>query len=82
MTHSDTDMLPECSVEFGAMLPRPVPPYEELWVKVEFELAGFASAKPHRDDEDLADVTGYDIVPRRRDENSGQRPCRADAEWL
>jgi hypothetical protein len=75
-------MLPECSVEFGAVLPRPTPPYEELWVKVEFELAAFASARPHRDDEDLADVSGYDIVPRRRDERSGLRGYRNDAEWL
>jgi hypothetical protein len=82
LTHSDTDMRPECSVEFGAMLPRPTPPYEELWVKVEFELAAFASARPHRDDEDLDDVSGYDIVPRRRDESSGQRPYRDTADWL
>lgn len=75
-------MLPECSVEFGAMLPRPTRPYEEVWVKVEFELAAFASAKPHRDDEDLADVSGYDIIPRRRDESSGLRGYRDDAEWL
>lgn len=82
LTHSDTDVLPECSVEFGAMLPRPTRPYEEVWVKVEFELAAFASAKPHRDDEDLADVSGYDIIPRRRDESSGLRGYRDDAEWL
>lgn len=38
---------------------------EERSVRVDFELAVFASAKPHRDDEDLGTVTGYDLVPRR-----------------
>jgi hypothetical protein len=71
LTHSDTDTRPECSVEFGGMLPRPTPPYEELWVRVEFESAAFASAKPHRDDEELAEVTGYDIVPRRKEPEVG-----------
>jgi hypothetical protein len=82
LTHSDSDMLPECSLEFGVMIVRPTRPYHALWVKVEFELAAFASAKPHRDDEQLADVSGYDIVPRRRDDNSGGRQYRDDAEWL
>jgi hypothetical protein len=53
------------------MLPRPMPPYEEVWVRVEFESAAFASAKPHRDDEELAEVTGYDIVPRRKEPEVG-----------
>ncbi len=78
LTHADTDTLPECSVEFGAMIVRPTGPYEQFWVRVDFELAAFASAKPRRDDEPLADVTGYDIVPRRRVHDAGDR----DAEWL
>ena len=65
LAHSDNDTVPDCSVEFGVQVVRPSPPYEQLWVRVEFELAAFASAKPHRDDEDLLDVTGYDIVLRR-----------------
>jgi hypothetical protein len=65
LTHCDTDVLPECSVEFRGQVVRPSPPYEQLWIRVEFELAAFASAKPHRDDELLVDVTGYDIAPRR-----------------
>ena len=78
LNHGDTDVLPECSVEFGVQVVRPSPPYEQLWVKVEFELAAFASAKPHRDDEGLSDVTGYDIVPRR-----GATSWEDDqAEWL
>jgi hypothetical protein len=51
-------------------------------VKVEFELAAFASAKPHRDDEKLADVSGYDIVPKRRDPSSAARQYLDDSEWL
>ena len=66
LRHSDTDVSPQCSVEFGALLVRPEPPYEELWVRVEFVGAAFASAKPHRDDEELVDVTGYVIDPRRK----------------
>jgi hypothetical protein len=63
------------------MVVRPTGPYEELWVKIEFELAAFASAKPHRDDEDLFDVTGYNIVPNR---GSGGLAGwqRRQAEWL
>jgi hypothetical protein len=78
LNHGDTDMLPECSVEFGVQVVRPSPPYEQLWVKVEFELAAFASAKPRRDDEILSDVTGYDIVPMR-DSTSYEGD---QAEWL
>lgn len=82
LIHSDTDTVPECSVEFGGLVPRRTLPYQELWVKVEFQLAGFASAKPHRDDEELCDVSGYDIVPRRTDE-SGVRPHHREYdEWL
>jgi hypothetical protein len=81
LTHSDTDMTPECSVEFGAMVVRPTCPYEELWVKVEFELAGFASAKPHRDDEDLFEVAGYNLVPNQAGEADGSWRLRDD-EWL
>lgn len=66
LSHSDTDVVPECSVEFGGHIVRPQPPYEQIWVRLDFELAGLARARPHRDDEDLGDVTGYDIVPRRR----------------
>ena len=78
LTHGDTDMVSECSVEFGVGLALTIPPgadyplpgsvqgrREGLWVRVDFELAAFASAKPHRDDEDLVTVSGYDIVPRR-----------------
>lgn len=61
LSHSDTDVVPECSVEFGAMIVRPSPSDEEIWVRVDFELAAFASAKPHRDDERLEAVTGYEI---------------------
>jgi hypothetical protein len=64
-------MTPECSVEFGALVVRPTRPDEELWVKVTFELAAFASAKPHRDDESLVTVSGYDIVPRRGEPEGG-----------
>jgi hypothetical protein len=80
LTHGDTDGTPECSVEFGVHLPLSIPPdaqyplpgsaqdrSEGRWVKVDFELAAFASAKPHRDDETLVSVSGYDIVPRRRE---------------
>ncbi len=63
LTHSDTDVSPQCSVEFGALVVRPDPPYQDLWVRVEFVGAAFASAKPHRDDEELVDVTGYVIDP-------------------
>jgi hypothetical protein len=38
--------------------------YQEYWAKLDFHGAAFASAKPHRDDETLEIVTGYDIVPR------------------
>jgi hypothetical protein len=81
LRHSDSDMVPECSVEFGAMIVRPTPPYEELWVKVDFELAAFASAKPHRDDEELREVSGYDIIPRRNDHSPGAWQ-RQEKEWL
>jgi hypothetical protein len=81
LTHSDTDMLPECSMEFGAMVVRPKPPYEQLWVKVDFEMAAFASAKPHRDDETLEEVTGYDIVPSRG-ASSVEAHLAKEAEWL
>jgi len=74
-------MWPECSAEFGVMLPRPEPPYEEFWVRVDFELAAFASTKPHRDDENLLNVSGYDIVPRRR--AGGYAAFQLDeTEWL
>jgi hypothetical protein len=74
LTHSDTDMWPECSVEFGAMMPRPTPPSEEFWVRLDFELAAFASTKPHRDDENLLNVSvttssrggGLTTTPRLR----------------
>jgi hypothetical protein len=79
LTHGDTDTLPECSVEFGVQVVQPSPPYEQLWVRVEFDLAAFASAKPHRDDEDLLDVTGYDIVPRSNESATYQE--QRD-EWL
>jgi hypothetical protein len=44
-------------------------------------LAAFACAKPHRDDEELLDVTGYDIVPRRRDNGFDTYQDEQD-EWL
>jgi hypothetical protein len=72
--------VPECSVEFGAVLARPTRPWVELWVRVEFELAAFATAKPHRDNEELADVTGYDIEPRRRDRSADRE--LEEAEWI
>jgi hypothetical protein len=80
LSHSDSDITPECSVEFGAMFVRPTLRYEELWTKVLFEEAAFASASPHRDDESVIDVSNYDIVPRRDD-----RPGRWElkkSEWL
>lgn len=64
-SHSDTDVVPERSVEFGAQIARPQPPYEQNWVRLDFELAGLARARPHSDDERLGDVTGYDIVPKQ-----------------
>ena len=79
--HADTDVVPECSMQFGAMIVRPSQPYEQLWIRVEFELAGFASAKPHRDDETLTEVSGYDIVPRR-DEHDQDAHARDEASWL
>jgi hypothetical protein len=77
LTHSDTDTNPECSVEFGGGFQ----PKQELWVKVDFHSAAFASAKPHRDDEALAQVTGYDIVPRRRQGNLDIWQVEEE-EWL
>jgi hypothetical protein len=81
LTHSDSDELPECSVEFGAMIVRPTFPYEELWVRVDFAHAAFASTKPHRDDEDLVDVSAYHIVPKRRAGGYAGFQ-RNQAEWL
>ncbi len=77
--HEDTDVLPACSVEFGVLM-QPGVPSEELWVRVDFEAAAFASASPHRDDEDLADVTGYDIVPRRTVDGPAERQLEEE-EW-
>jgi hypothetical protein len=74
-------MWPECSVEFGTMMPRPTPPYEEFWVRLDFELAAFASTKPHRDDENLLNVSGYNIVPRAR-ANDYAASQNDRAEWL
>jgi hypothetical protein len=82
LTHSDTDTVQVCSVEFGATVPRPSVPYDQLWVKVEFELAGYAAAKPHRDDEELVDVSGYHIVPRSIEEGSRPRYRRDYDKWL
>lgn len=42
LKHSDSDLVPECSVEFGAQVARPEPPYEQIWVRLDFELAGLA----------------------------------------
>jgi len=81
LTHSDTDVTPECSVEFGVEVVRATTHWESLWVRVDFERAGFVAAKPHRDDEQLTDVTGYDIVPRR-EPFSEQKWRREEAEWL
>lgn len=81
LTHSDTDLAPECSVEFGVQVVRATSRYRELWVKVEFELAAFVVAKPHRDDEELTQVSGYDIVARR-EPSSEQHRQRAESEWL
>lgn len=49
--------------------------------KVDFESAAFASAKPHRDDESLIDVSGYDIVPGRGN-LSYEAYEREQVEWL
>lgn len=81
LSHSDTDVVPECSVEFGARVLHDGRDYGELWVVVEFELAGFASAKPHRDDEELADVSGYEIPVRRREYSESMRQAEEEA-WL
>lgn len=81
LTHGDTDVLPECSVEFGVLIVQPTRPYRELWVRADFELAAFACAKPHRDDENLLGVTGYDIVPRRRGPGAATYEEQQD-EWL
>ncbi|MCB9372237.1 MAG: hypothetical protein H6518_05595 [Microthrixaceae bacterium] len=81
-SHSDTDVVPERSVEFGAQIARPQPPYEQNWVRLDFELAGLARARPHSDDERLGDVTGYDIVPKQRFDGTEQAHDEAKAEWL
>lgn len=81
LTHSDTDLTPECWVEFGALVARSTRPYEELWVKVEFELAALVSAKPHRDDEDLFDVSGYTLVSNQGGDLGGSS-WPHDDEWL
>lgn len=81
LTHADTDVLPMCSAEFGAIVARPTRPYGEFWVKVDFELAAFAAAKPRRDDEDTFDVSGYDLAAKRR--NGGDAGMeQEEAEWL
>ena len=77
LRHSDTDTSLECVVEFGAMVVRPAPPYEELWVAVEFHDAAYACAKPHKDDERIEDVTGYVIRGRESDDEAAY-----EAEWL
>lgn len=81
LAHSDTDLTPECSVEFGGMIAQPTLPYRALWVRVEFTLAAFVMAKPHRDDERLSDVTGYDIVAHR-EPFSYEMWDRKESEWL
>lgn len=81
LAHSDTDVGPECSVEFGGMFVKPTRPFKELWVRVDFTLAAFVMAKPHRDDEELSDVTGYDIVPRRAPFTLESYE-RTNSEWL
>lgn len=63
ITHGDTDVLPECSMEFGVHVVRPKPPYKGLWARLNFEHAAFARSSPHQDWEELGDVTGYHIVP-------------------
>jgi hypothetical protein len=81
LTHGDTDVLPVCSVEFGVLIVRATRPYKELWGRVDFNLAAFVSAKPHRDDEDILDVTGYDILPRTRGSGFATYEEQQD-EWL
>jgi len=81
LTYSDTDVGPECSVAFGVQVVRAAHSHRELWVKADFELAGFVVAKPHRDDEDLSQVSGYDIVPRRGPESEQHRQ-RAERDWI
>lgn len=92
LSHSDTDVLPEGTVEFGAHIVRPEPPYEQsreagarprgIWVRLDFELAGLARSRPHRDDEDLRDVTGYDIIPMRGYDGTSESWAVRQAEWL
>jgi hypothetical protein len=68
-------------MEFGAMVVRPTRPYKQVWVKVDFARAAFAAAKPRRDDENLSDVSGYDIVPQRRNGRYDSYE-RREIEWL
>jgi hypothetical protein len=85
LVHSDTDVSPECSVEFGTNVARRIKSaHESYWAKVEFQGAAFASAKPHRDDETLETVTGYDIVPRstRSDLPMLDALEAEEAEWI
>lgn len=85
LVHSDTDVSPECSVEFGVNVARRLEtPYEAYWARIDFEAAAFASAKPHRDDETLENVTGYDIVPRttRSDLPMLDALEAEEAEWI
>jgi hypothetical protein len=63
------------------MMPRQTSPFEELWVRVDFELAAFVSTKPHRDDESVAEVSGYDSVPERRPGGYAALQ-QEEAEWL
>jgi hypothetical protein len=63
LKHSDTDVLPECSVEFGAMrVVQTSEQFEQIWIRVDFADAAYASAKPHRDDEEVFTVTGYKLI--------------------
>lgn len=81
LSHSDTDVAPECTVEFGGMFVQPTPPYRRLWIKTRFASSAYAMAKPRRDNENLSDVTGYDIVAHR-ELFTPQTRERDETAWL
>lgn len=82
LTHSDTDTVPDCVVQFGALVARSDPPFESIWVRVDFELGGFARTTPHRDDEDLRAASGYDITPLSQYDGLTGGDEQETAEWL
>jgi hypothetical protein len=80
LSHSDTDVGPKCTVEFGAQVARPTPPFDQYWVRVVFAMADVVIARPKSDIADLADVTDYDFEV---DADRGESAHHADINrWL